>query len=346
MTRYEIHIPVADQPPRIERVHGDNWLDALRRGLAAAGQPAPARNLGVEFQDDDSVVITDTASGRIYRVVPYLEAGAERPAGASPRRRTTTAPPRSGPPSIEQELADPFAEDDEAPGTGVRPMTLAPRRAARSTGGADPASAAPLLLAGSPETVDYEEAGILESQEMASVRLRPKTVQPPPRHEHPMDRALEEVAGLGHDVLGACELVLDTARAYIPCEAGSILLIDARERCLYFAVARGPAADHLTSHRIPLEVGLAGACIRSRRSINVDDPARDPRFARNIADTVGHQPRSILCAPVMDGRRAFGVLELLDRTGRDGFSDADERLARRAGRRLGRYLAGLLPGRR
>ena len=133
--------------------------------------------------------------------------------------------------------------------------------------------------------------------------------------------------------------LLDRAMAHVPCAAGSVLLIHPRERCFYFAAVRGTKADALADQRVPLEVGLVGHCVRTRKSVNVRDPARDPRFARSIADKVGYMPSSIVCLPIIAGRRTFGVLELLDRLGEEQFDPQEEARLRRASRKLGALLA-------
>ncbi len=317
---YEIHIPPGgdETSPRVERVHGENWLEALRRGLARAGHPAPTRNLGFEFRADGAVVVNDADAGRVYHVVPVVRP-TPQPSSVAPPATTAAEP---APPDVTEpdEVPDPFADEGTA-------QAATPQRS------------------GALDTVDYEEAGMLESQEMAEMQLTRSPETEASGEPHPLLSELDQLSRFPADVYGACAFVLDALRAHIPSEAGSVLLIDARDRCLYFAVARGPHAAGLSTQRVPLEVGLAGACIRSRRVLNIVDPAHDPRFARSIADAVGHMPRSILAAPIVAGRRAFGVLEILDRTERRGFTEEDEHLAKRAGRRLGVFFSGLLPAR-
>ena len=346
MALYEIYIPPegGERSPRVERVHGENWLEALRRGLATAGRPAPARNLGFELQDDGTVVVNDADAGRAYHVVPVSTPKPRRLATPAPYP-ATPAPVAAPEPDRGDDLEDPFAGEDDLD-TAVAPMALPARGRARPSGETAvvrerPTARRPGVL----ETVDYEEAGMLESQEMPALRPSDLPGAADSDERHPLMQELDALRRFPADVYGACAYVLDALRAHIACEAGSALLIDARDRCLYFAVARGPNVAGLTTQRVPLEVGLAGACIRGRRVVNIIDPAHDPRFARSIADAVGHVPRSILAAPITSGARAFGVVELLDRTGRRGFSEEDEELTRRAGRRLGDFFAALLPGR-
>jgi len=361
---YEIHIP---QPgtdrSRVESVHGDNWLDALRRGLASAGLPAPARNLACDLQDDESVIITDTTTGRVYRVIPVR--GTPTPGGATPasiRRRNSVSAgvmrvqtPLSGDiratatleetPPI-RDLADPFSDDDfqvPLPRTaGVDAQRLrasASARPGRET--APPTSAAP-----SPHrTEDLADPGSMATPLEASMTPAQIVQRRADRQRRfdALERELGELEHLGRDIHDACNFTLDIARAHTPAGAGSVLLIDARDRCLYFAAARGPKAAIVASQRIPLEVGIAGASIRQRQPINVREPGRDPRFASNFADSVGYHPRSLLCAPVFAGHRAFGVIELLDREQRDVFSDDDTEMLMIVARKLGEHFASLLP---
>ncbi|MCA9544386.1 MAG: GAF domain-containing protein [Myxococcales bacterium] len=177
----------------------------------------------------------------------------------------------------------------------------------------------------------------------------PDPLEEPPRTARPRGpRAATATDGAGLEgrtqsfdaqasIEGACAQLLDACLEAFPSAAGSVFLIDARERALYFAVVRGPQADALHHRRLPLEVGLVGASIRTRRSINLDHPAEDPRFARSLAASIGWVPSNLVCAPIMDGRRVFGAVELLERPG--GYADEDEARIRRAARRLGRHLA-------
>lgn len=355
---YEIHMP---QPgvdrPRVESVHGDNWLDALRRGLAAAGLPAPARNLACDLQDDESVIITDTTTGRVYRVVPVRGTGFSGPMTTTPRGRKLS--PSAGtvrvhtpaPGTLEasalpedtapvRDLADPFSEDEFQVQS---PLRSQPDARVTLPGGVrrDTLSSAP-----AHRTEDLDPDGIGNTpppDDVTSTLPSGQRRADRQRRIEAIVRELAELEHLGRDIHDACNFTLDIARSHIPCGAGSVLLIDARDRCLYFAAARGPKAAIVASQRIPLEVGIAGASIRQRQPINVRDPARDARFASGFADSVGYYPRSLVCAPVFAGNRAFGVIELLDREQREAFSDDDTELLVTAARRLGEHFASLLP---
>jgi putative methionine-R-sulfoxide reductase with GAF domain len=245
-----------------------------------------------------------------------------------------------------RDLADPFSDDDfQVPvprmqgADSHRLRASVPARPGRET--APPTTEPPVLnrtedLLEAPPAATPLEASMTPAQ----VAQRRADRQ---RRLDALERELAELEHLGRDIHDACNFTLDIARAHTPAGAGSVLLIDARDRCLYFAAARGPKAAIVASQRIPLEVGIAGASIRQRQPINVREPGRDPRFASNFADSVGYHPRSLLCAPIFAGHRAFGVIELLDREQREAFSDDDTEMLMIVARKLGEHFASLLP---
>lgn len=373
---YEIHMPQPGSPqPRVEYVHGDNWLDALRRGLSAAGLPAPTRNLACDLQDDESVIITDTGSGQVFRVAPVRgSSGGMAAIGRSsvdavpvirvqtPTSERSAVDPRPSvdrpaPPGGDEglrDMADPFVDEpDDGVASGVLPMHLHARRSGVVTVTSDTLPSVPSMDPdeGAPRPVDPASGWSIRTADYdPDAGPEPDPASDPRRQEHlrrrceAIDRELAELEHLGRDIHDACNFTLDVARAHVPCGAGSVLLIDARDRCLYFAAARGPKAALVSNRRIPLEVGIAGAAIRERRPLNIGDPRRDRRFASNLADAIGYHPRSLVCAPIFSGRKAFGVLELLDREQLDGFSDDDVEVLALAARRLGEHFASLLPG--
>lgn len=346
MTRYEIHIP-GDDGDRVERVHGDNWLDALRRGLSAAGLPAPTRNLGVAFGKDGAVDITDNDSGAVYKVVPVRQAPP----------KTATGPMEI---PIVDEIDDPFADDDDAgPGLPVRPPVeatrTAPKKSPRRSSRLGAMAFGPYRKqirqpSNPPPRPGVIDAPTAESGRDTDERRAVDSDQFPAAGDGrdaatQSDPLLRDVAAFERfdgTPAEAAAFLLDRAMHHIPCAAGSVLFIHPRARCLYFTAVRGSKADALVDQRVPLEVGLVGHCVRTRRSLNVADPPRDPRFARTIADTVGYIPSSIVCLPIVSGKRTFGALELLDRLGRETFTEDEEASLRRASRRLGKLLERLL----
>lgn len=123
------------------------------------------------------------------------------------------------------------------------------------------------------------------------------------------------------------ERLVRAAATAIPSPAGSLLLVDPVARVLTFDVVIGQTAAKLTDLTLPLGRGIAGLVAASGQPLAIANAQQDPRHARDIAEQSGYLPSTILAVPVTAADGAvIGVLELLDRQGRDGFSLADMEL--------------------
>ncbi len=107
------------------------------------------------------------------------------------------------------------------------------------------------------------------------------------------------------------EGILVAARRLFNAEAGSILLLDAEANELVFEAASG-GADVL-GLRIPAHQGIAGWVVMTGEPIASSDVRRDPRWAKDFAQSVGYIPQSILAVPMIVGEDVVGVLEVLDK---------------------------------
>jgi len=122
--------------------------------------------------------------------------------------------------------------------------------------------------------------------------------------------------------------VVARCREVLHAEAASILLLDAPRQELYFPYVadEDPAvATRLLSLRFPADRGIAGAVLRSGRSVRVDDVANDPRFYGDVDRRTGLITRTLLCAPLHTHQGTIGVIQVLNR--RDGEVFADDDLA-------------------
>jgi signal transduction histidine kinase/putative methionine-R-sulfoxide reductase with GAF domain len=101
--------------------------------------------------------------------------------------------------------------------------------------------------------------------------------------------------------------------------AGSIALVDP-DGALRFRTVQGPAAPKLIERTLPHGTGLLGWSIAHKVPIIVDDPAKDPRHANDVAKESGVRPQHIMVAPLVDGEDVLGGIEIIDqrRTVRDG----------------------------
>jgi signal transduction histidine kinase len=101
--------------------------------------------------------------------------------------------------------------------------------------------------------------------------------------------------------------------------AGSIALVDP-DGALRFRTVQGPAAPRLIERTLPHGTGLLGWSIAHKTPIIVDDPAKDPRHAVEVARESGVTPQHIMVAPLVEGEDVIGGIEIIDqrRTVRDG----------------------------
>ncbi len=108
------------------------------------------------------------------------------------------------------------------------------------------------------------------------------------------------------------------ARRVLRAERASVWLLDEPAGELVMEVS-----SDLRHVRIPLDRGIAGACARERRTINVPDCYADPRFDAAFDRTSGFRTRCSLTLPLVDHRDALiGVMQVLNRD--DGVFDADD----------------------
>ena len=74
---------------------------------------------------------------------------------------------------------------------------------------------------------------------------------------------------------------------------------------LRYVAAAGRGADAIVGTELPLGRGLAGYVAASGQALAIDEPASDPRFARDVAERTGYVPQTLLLVPVA-GRDGFG----------------------------------------
>ena len=117
-------------------------------------------------------------------------------------------------------------------------------------------------------------------------------------------------------------LVIDVGREVLGAERGTVLLYDEQRRELHAKVATGDEAV-----RVGVDSGIAGACARTRTTINVADVDLDPRFNPLIDRATGFHTRSLISVPLIGlEEELVGVMQLLNPE-RGLFDMADENVA-------------------
>jgi phosphoserine phosphatase len=118
------------------------------------------------------------------------------------------------------------------------------------------------------------------------------------------------------------QTVTAAARQVLHAERSSIWLLDAAAEELVLEISKD-----LAQVRLPIGVGLVGACARDRRLINVPDCYADPRFNPEVDRRSGFHTYCSLTLPLIDHAGLLvGVMQVLNRM--DGvFEIEDEALA-------------------
>jgi len=343
-------------------VDAESWIAALRQGLAKMGEQGDiAKNVMCDIQGDGSIHVTDTELGRVFKLK-------ELPGGDAEDQVETALMDHSEAPPLAPRGARPVATtpdlataesaflpyDSTAPGVQEMPDEAPPGTAAE---GKVPTIAIPHVakdpdwqeLAGSPvETGEMRAitadptARVLEAKEEVataeSAAAARAEIQDP---DELLGEVFEEAAKIydfGEDIQGAVEFVMDLVMSKVPVEAGSILFANINEDDLYFASARGPAADEVMGFRVPMGKGIVGFVAREGQALAVSNASRSPLFFKQIAESTGYAARSIACAPVEHDGRSYGAIEALNKQGSDEFSAGELEIIKYLGARLGEHL--------
>lgn len=141
-------------------------------------------------------------------------------------------------------------------------------------------------------------------------------------------RELMTVASLVTSTLDSKEIrrrSVEAATRLVDAERASLLLVDRKGKDLYFEVALGDDAEHLSRVRIVPGEGVAGTVLDTCEPMIINDVASDPRHLQAVDEAIGFVTRSILGVPVRCKERSLGVLEVLNKRG-GGFEDEDIKL--------------------
>ncbi|OFZ74703.1 MAG: hypothetical protein A3K03_07285 [Bdellovibrionales bacterium RIFOXYD1_FULL_44_7] len=118
------------------------------------------------------------------------------------------------------------------------------------------------------------------------------------------------------------ELILIAMRA-VRSEAGSVLEVDQKDGQLFFRSAVGQSTDRLGDFKIPVGQGIAGHVAESKETMVVNNVKDAQIHLKAISSTVAFEVKSLIAAPIVIRSKIFGVIELLNRIGSDGYSEAD-----------------------
>jgi HD-GYP domain-containing protein (c-di-GMP phosphodiesterase class II) len=118
------------------------------------------------------------------------------------------------------------------------------------------------------------------------------------------------------------KLIVDAAARVVDADRVSLFLVDRERGQLWTKVAQGTKEI-----RIPLGSGIAGAVAANGDCLSLPDAYDDPRFNQTIDRETGYRTKAILCVPMrsLEGE-VVGVLQALNKLGRDRFDAEDQEL--------------------
>jgi GAF domain-containing protein len=126
-----------------------------------------------------------------------------------------------------------------------------------------------------------------------------------------------------HELL---DVVLYCAMETVSAEESSVLLLDESKENFFFYHPEGPAKLVLEGKTFPADRGLAGAVLQTLQSEIINDVPNDPRFYGQIDSESGFPTKNMIAIPLTAGAERIGVLEVLNKTGGEDFTEDEHQL--------------------
>ena len=126
-----------------------------------------------------------------------------------------------------------------------------------------------------------------------------------------------------HDLDRLLELIVETATRMMNAKASSLLLVDQKTKRLYFKVATGEKKEDVKKFEIEMGQGIAGFVAEKGEPLLVPDVGKDPRWYKEISESIGFETRSIACVPMKVKGETIGVVEIIDKADGSPLQDGD-----------------------
>ena len=119
------------------------------------------------------------------------------------------------------------------------------------------------------------------------------------------------------------ELIIESATRMMDAKASSLLLLDQKTKKLHFKVATGEKGTDVKQFEIDLGQGIAGHVAETGEPLLIADVAQDPRWYKEISESIGFSTRSIACVPLKVMDEIIGVVEIIDKADGSSISNDD-----------------------
>ncbi|TVR01216.1 MAG: GAF domain-containing protein [Deltaproteobacteria bacterium] len=330
------------------QVDARNWRLALQTGLQQEGTALDSLDgFSVESRGE-TVLVTDPRTRRVYTIVKGqdITSRAAEVLKAASGGHATVSPPGAAPVPGDDEPTRPQAARLASTGTGNIVFKD------RNTGSFRAIGAAP--AAAPPMPSDHEPTGriITESRattgpvDIEAARAIAEGKAPPPASQ-PIavaSSALEDVFldimtifEPGYPLEDAIDYVLNLGVNNIPCEHGALFFANDDATSLYAATASGPRKDAFMEFDISIDAGLPALAMREGFTLNMQEPASDPRHTPEIEQRMSFSIASAICAPVQFEGRAFGAIALFNRKG-GAFPPEEANILAYIGQQMGKFI--------
>jgi len=109
------------------------------------------------------------------------------------------------------------------------------------------------------------------------------------------------------------ELIIASASRVMKAKAASLLLVDRKTNTLFFQVATGEKQKEVKEYRVKMGQGIAGHVAETGQSLLIADVRKDPRWYKEISESIGFETQSIACVPLKRDNNILGVMQIIDK---------------------------------
>jgi Nif-specific regulatory protein len=115
------------------------------------------------------------------------------------------------------------------------------------------------------------------------------------------------------DVNQVLELIVEKATRIMNAKASSLMLVDPKTKRLFFQVVTGEKKEDVKKFEIEMGQGIAGFVAEKGEPLLVPDVSKDPRWYKELSESIGFETRSIACVPMKVKDETIGVVEIIDK---------------------------------
>lgn len=124
--------------------------------------------------------------------------------------------------------------------------------------------------------------------------------------------------------------ILNLMQIFVPSEAGSILLDDpvkkledSKNNDLTFVSTYGTYSEKILGKKLSLKKGIASYVYKRKKPYLSNNPKKDPRFDPSWDIISQFKTKSILAVPIKIEKSIIGVIELINKKGKNGYNEND-----------------------